>query len=80
MCIRDRFDTHLESNDVDTIAGYFLATTGKIPAKGQQIVCKVDNDEDHFSLTSLEVSGKRVVKLRVEFDVEPEETEIKKNY
>ena len=76
----EEFDTHLESNDVDTIAGYFLATTGKIPAKGQQIVCKVDNDEDHFSLTSLEVSGKRVVKLRVEFDVEPEETEIKKNY
>ncbi|MCA2389623.1 HlyC/CorC family transporter [Lactococcus lactis] len=72
----EEFDTHLESNDVDTIAGYFLATTGKIPAKGQQIVCKVDNDEDHFSLTSLEVSGKRVVKLRVEFDVEPEETEI----
>lgn len=76
----EEFDTHLESNDVDTIAGYFLATTGKIPAKGQQIVCKVDNEEDHFSLTSLEVSGKRVVKLRVEFDVEPEETEIKKNY
>ena len=72
----EEFDKHLESNDVDTIAGYFLATTGKIPAKGQQIVCKVDNDEDHFSLTSLEVSGKRVVKLRVEFDVEPEETEI----
>lgn len=72
----EEFDTHLESNDVDTIAGYFLATTGKIPAKGQQIVCKVDNDEDHFSLTSLEVSGKRVVKLRVEFDVEPEKTEI----
>lgn len=70
----EEFDTHLESNDVDTIAGYFLATTGKIPAKGQQIVCKVDNDEDHFSLTSLEVSGKRVVKLRVEFDVEPEKT------
>ena len=72
----EEFDTHLESNDVDTIAGYFLATTGKIPAKGQQIVCKVDNDEDHFSLSILEVSGKRVVKLRVEFDVEPEETEI----
>lgn len=71
----EEFETHLESNDVDTIAGYFLSETGQIPEKGQQIVCKVDNEEDHFSLTSLEVSGKRVVKLRVEFEITPEEIE-----
>ncbi|GBG96939.1 hemolysin family protein [Lactococcus termiticola] len=63
----DEFDTHLESKDVDTIAGYFLAVTGQIPEKGEQIVCMVENPDDHLSLTSLEMDGKRVVKLRVEF-------------
>lgn len=33
-------------------------------------MCKIDNLEDHFSLTSLEVDGNRILKLRVEFDVE----------
>ncbi len=68
----EEFDTHLESNDVDTIAGYFLATTGVIPERGQQITSKVDNIEDHFTLTSLEIDGKRILKLRVEFNDLPE--------
>lgn len=67
----DEFDTHLESDDVDTIAGFFLETTGKIPEKGEQIVCPIDNDEDHLTLTSLELDGKRIVKLRVEFQEVP---------
>ncbi|MFC4651342.1 hemolysin family protein [Lactococcus nasutitermitis] len=73
----EEFETHLESNDVDTIAGYFLATTGKIPERGQQVVCDVDNEEDHFSLTSLEIDGKRIVKLRVEFENKEKEEDTK---
>ena len=63
----EEFGTHLESKDVDTIAGYFLSTTGVIPERGQQITTRVDNAEDHLTLTSLEIDGKRIVKLRVEF-------------
>ncbi len=66
----DEFGTHLVNKDVDTMAGLFLSETGQIPEKGQQVMCKIDNLEDHFSLTSLEVDGNRILKLRVEFDVE----------
>lgn len=69
----DEFGTHLVNNDVDTMAGFFLSETGQIPEKGQQVMCEISNDEDHFSLTSLEVDGNRVLKLRVEFDMEPSE-------
>ncbi|MEY8443454.1 hemolysin family protein [Lactococcus ileimucosae] len=69
----DEFGTHLVNNDVDTMAGFFLSETGQIPEKGQQVMCEIDNDEDHFSLTSLEVDGNRVLKLRVEFDMESSE-------
>ena len=65
----DEFGTHLVNKDVDTMAGFFLSETGQIPEKGQQVMCKIDNLEDHFSLTSLEVDGNRILKLRVEFDV-----------
>ena len=73
MTINDfnvEFGTHLVNKDVDTMAGFFLSETGQIPEKGQQVMCKIDNLEDHFSLTSLEVDGNRILKLRVEFDVE----------
>ena len=66
----DEFGTHLVNKDVDTMAGFFLSETGQIPEKGQQVMCKIDNLEDHVSLTSLEVDGNRILKLRVEFDVE----------
>ena len=66
----DEFGTHLINNDVDTMAGFFLSETGQIPEKGQQVMCKIDKEEDHFSLTSLEVDGNRILKLRVEFDIE----------
>ena len=69
----EEFNTHLESNDIDTIAGYFLSETNIIPEKGQKITCRVDNEFDHFSLTSLEMDGKRLSKLRVEFDEVTEE-------
>ncbi|MCA9747359.1 MAG: HlyC/CorC family transporter, partial [Lactococcus sp.] len=45
----DEFGTHLVNKDVDTMAGFFLSETGQIPEKGQQVMCKIDNLEDHFS-------------------------------
>lgn len=69
----EEFSTHLENADVDTIAGYFVSTTGSIPNRGEKQSLRIDNFDDHFTLISLETNGKRIVKLRVEFD-EPTET------
>jgi putative hemolysin len=61
------FETHLESDDVDTIAGYFMAGIGAIPGEKEQIDYDVVNEKDNLTLTSLEVEGTRLVKLRVTF-------------
>ncbi|GFH41814.1 transporter [Lactococcus hodotermopsidis] len=63
----EHFDTHLESDDVDTIAGYFMAGIGAIPNEKEQIDYDVVTDKDNLTLTSLEVDGTRLVKLRVTF-------------
>ncbi|GAX48262.1 hemolysin family protein [Pseudolactococcus reticulitermitis] len=61
------FDTYLESDDVDTIAGYFMAGIGAIPGEKEQIDYDVVTEKDNLTLTSLEVEGTRLVKLRVTF-------------
>ena len=38
----DEFGTDLSINDVDTIAGYIIAKTGKIPDDGEVLTVKVD--------------------------------------
>jgi putative hemolysin len=63
----ERFETHLESDDVDTIAGYFMAAIGAIPSAKEQIDYEVNTEKDHLTLTSLEVDGPRLIKLRVTF-------------
>ena len=70
------FDTHLESDDVDTIAGYFMAGIGAIPGEKEQIDYDVVTEKDNLTLTSLEVEGTRLIKLRVTFH-EPIETDEK---
>ncbi len=61
------FDTYLESDDVDTIAGYFMAGIGAIPGEKEQIDYDVKTEKDNLTLTSLEVDGTRLIKLRVTF-------------
>ena len=61
------FDTHLESDDVDTVAGYFMAGIGAIPGEKEQIDYDIITEKDNLTLTSLEVDGTRLVKLRVTF-------------
>ena len=70
------FDTYLESDDVDTIAGYFMAGIGAIPGEKEQIDYDIVTEKDNLTLTSLEVEGTRLIKLRVTFH-EPIETEEK---
>jgi putative hemolysin len=70
----EEFDTHLDSDDVDTIAGFYLDKLGSIPSKGEQITIKYDDEEndEHLTITSLEIDGKRLVKVRVHFLTESE--------
>ncbi|GFH40536.1 hemolysin family protein [Lactococcus insecticola] len=63
----ERFETHLDSDDVDTIAGYFMAGIGAIPGEKEQIDYDVRTEKDNLTLTSLEVEGTRLIKLRVTF-------------
>ncbi len=39
------FDVELESDDVDTIAGYYLTEVGRIPTK-ERLSCEVDSQRN----------------------------------
>lgn len=70
----ETFETHLDSDDVDTIAGYYLDKLSSIPSKGEQIAIEINDEEngEYLTLTSLEIEDKRIVKLRLEFRKEAE--------
>lgn len=68
------FHTNLHMSDVDTMAGYFITALGTIPDENDKLSFDVDN----VTLTSEEMEGTRVLKLRAKFreeevDIEPEE-------
>lgn len=75
----EEFDTHLENDDVDTVAGFYLDMLGSIPSHGEQIAVNVDNEEydEHLTMTSLEIEDKRIVKLRVEFHSTDDDEEVR---
>lgn len=67
----DYFDTDLESDDVDTIAGYYLTGVGNIPDQDSRETFEVDTKEKHLALTNDKVKDGRVTKLKVIFsDIE----------
>lgn len=67
----DYFDVDLESDDVDTIAGYYLTGVGNIPDQDSRETFEVDTKEKHFALTNDKVKDGRVTKLKVIFsDIE----------
>lgn len=67
----ETFETNLDMNDVDTMAGYFITALGTIPDKDQKISYSIDN----VTLISEEMEGSRVLLLKVIFDEEPAEEE-----
>ncbi|SJZ37620.1 putative hemolysin [Pilibacter termitis] len=68
----EEFDTNLEMDDVDTMAGYFLTAVGTIPDEHEEISYDVDNDHDHLTLHKEKMEGTRVSELRVLFrEIEP---------
>ena len=70
------FDLELESDDVDTIAGYYLTGVGTIPTT-EKISYELENCNKKITLTNDKVKNGRVTKVKVqiqELEVE-EETE-----
>lgn len=53
-----KFDTDIQEEDVDTIAGYLITQLGVIPAKGEKLSCKLEND---MILTTGRMKGSRLL-------------------
>ncbi|HFI0215107.1 TPA: hemolysin family protein [Streptococcus suis] len=72
----EHFDTELESDDVDTIAGYYLTGVGTIPSQEEKVTYEVDSKDQHLVLTNDKVKNGRVTKLKLLItQIEQEETE-----
>ncbi|HFU3799245.1 TPA: hemolysin family protein [Streptococcus suis] len=72
----EHFDTELESDDVDTIAGYYLTGVGTIPSQEEKVTYEVDSKDQHLVLINDKVKNGRVTKLKLLItQIEQEETE-----
>ncbi|HEM6191381.1 TPA: HlyC/CorC family transporter [Streptococcus suis] len=72
----EHFDTELESDDVDTIAGYYLTGVGTIPSQEEKVTYEVDSKDQHLVLINDKVKNGRVTKLKLLItQIEKEETE-----
>lgn len=61
----DYFDTELESDDVDTIAGFYLTGIGTIPSQEQKEAYEIDNKDKHLVLINDKVKDGRITKLKL---------------
>ena len=69
----DYFETDLESDDVDTIAGFYLTGVGSIPSQEDKQTYSFDSKDKYLELTNDKVRDGRVTKLRLYMtDIEPE--------
>lgn len=59
------FDTELESDDVDTIAGYYLTGVGSIPDQADKVSVTVDSGQKHLEVINDKVKEGRVTKVKV---------------
>ncbi|TCD46721.1 HlyC/CorC family transporter [Streptococcus sp. X16XC17] len=59
------FDTELESDDVDTIAGFYLTGVGTIPSQEEKETYEVDSKDKHLILINDKVKNGRVTKLKL---------------
>lgn len=59
------FDTELESDDVDTIAGFYLTGTGTIPSQEQKEAYEIDSQDKHLVLINDKVKDGRITKLKL---------------
>ncbi|EHJ52435.1 hemolysin family protein [Streptococcus macacae] len=72
------FETDLESDDVDTIAGFYLTGVGTIPSQEEKNHFEVDSNGKHLEIINDKVKDGRVTKLKI-IVTEIEEEEEEKN-
>ena len=61
----DYSETELESDDVDTIAGYYLTGVGSIPNQEEKVAYEVDSKDKRITLINDKVKDGRITKLKV---------------
>ncbi|HEL1512922.1 TPA: HlyC/CorC family transporter [Streptococcus equi subsp. equi] len=59
------FDTELESDDVDTIAGFYLTGIGTIPSQKEKESFACDSKQKHLVLVNDKVKDGRITKLKL---------------
>ena len=58
------FDLDLSSDDVDTIAGFYLTGLGTIPSQDEKVAYELDNNGFHIVMVNDKVKNGRVTKLK----------------
>ncbi|HFI0027700.1 TPA: hemolysin family protein [Streptococcus suis] len=72
----EHFEMELESDNVDTIAGYYLTGVGTIPSQDEKVSFEVDSKDQHLVLINDKVKNGRVTKLKLLITpLETEETD-----
>ncbi|MET3643438.1 hemolysin family protein [Streptococcus gallinaceus] len=61
----EHFGTELESDDVDTIAGFYLTGVGTIPSQDEKMSYEVDSNDYHLVLINDKVKNGRVTKIKL---------------
>lgn len=72
------FETELESDSVDTIAGFYLTGVGTIPSQESKEIYELDNGNRHLILVNDKVKDGRVTKLKLiltEIEVSEEDSQ-----
>ena len=59
------FEVELESDDVDTIAGYYITGVGKIPMQKERLSFTTESEQKRLTLTNDKVKSGRVTKVKV---------------
>ncbi|MGT2958622.1 hemolysin [Streptococcus bovimastitidis] len=59
------FDTELESDDVDTIAGFYITGTGTIPSQEEKVSFECESNGKHLTLINDKVKDGRITKLKL---------------
>ena len=61
----EHFDLDLSSDDVDTIAGFYLTGLGTIPSQDEKEAYELDNNGFHIVMINDKVKNGRVTKLKI---------------
>ena len=73
--LNEYFEVEIESDDVDTIAGYYLTGVGTIPDPKERISFEVESQNKKLILTNDKVKNGRVTKVKVEISEQVEADE-----